>query len=1267
MSNSLTLGKKALTLVVVSATILWTLGVAAFAVPQTASAAAPGSVIKGTSLSTVYYYGTDGQRYTFPNSKTYFTWYEDFAGVMTISDSELAAIPLAGNVVYRPGSRWVKIQSDPKTYAVTPNGSLRWIESEAVAVGLGGSAWNTLIDDVAEVFFVDYTVGSSLMTAAAYEGMYATMGGNNYVVVGGEKRMVTAAGSSANRVQARFYLTSGSDLLSSLTAGADVTSKLNVLADPAQLGDSDVTPVAGGLTVSLASSTPAATTIADGASQVRFMNFNLTANGGDATVTSLTVKMAGLGVTGNISSLYLFDGNTRLTNARTVNSTTRQAIFGGLTLKVTNGETRMITVVGDMTNGVTGGDTIQFQLEGASGVVSNATVGGSFPVTGNVMTTSATDVGLVTIADTGSLSNPSVGEVAKIANFRLTANSTEGFKLHRLRMEVDRAADHSMFELRQNNVKLADGVVSGTYVDFNLVTPFEIAQGNNREFDVYAKVGGENAEIIKVRVEETTDLYAVGLKYGFGIRVTNNFGAALATTCTGDGTNYDCTTIQAGQLTFAFNGPTTGDIAENKVGVVVWEGTITAENMVEVRALEFDVNPSAGATSDLCSDACGTASSTHNYQNWRLVNKTTGSTISGPYDMTINTTEVDAATGGIGTISMTDDFTIPAGESWDVQVLTDVQDDASFDEITAGDALVVALDSSETSARDSDNNTMTVGTDIIPSSDLTGNSQTVRTSSLSVSIASNPASATYVRGTSNVDIAGFAFAAGTASEVTVSAVTFKGVMDADGGPSAAGDLTVQNAVSSCSIYDGSTGALIDGPESFGTGTAADITFSGFTWEIPAASTYRMVVRCNLANLAVSGAADSLYLEIDEDDDVTTVDGDGNSIAETTGGTVISSSNEVNDDGATVFQTIANAGTITTAVDGDSPNSTIVLGNSTGVTVSKFKFTSSNEAFTVDRLAVSNTGGSDVAVSSVELHYQNQAGEDKVATGFLTSNVYTFEGLTFYVPKDDDAVLTVKINTGDVTASNSASGDVVGIDLDIDTTGDDQFRAVGMGSGATLDDDDAGADRAGNDMEIRKTKPTISLASGSPSGAAIVGLIEVLRFNVTADSRGDVTVNEFTFEVNATDNVPTGWDECDTGDIEAADIYLYDSSDLSDDLALDGDITLAQTSGAACGAGSDLRWINIDFTTAEEVAAGTTKTYILKMNVNNTTSPSAVQDDSLRVDFPDENAHDAASTTDYDVIAWSDSNTSGTDGDDDGGSIDGEYIKNLPIIGGSLIF
>ena len=78
MVNESTLGQRVFTLAVVAMTILWTLGASAVA-PLTASAASSGDLIRGTSFSTVYYYGSDGMRYTFPNEKSYFSWYTDFS------------------------------------------------------------------------------------------------------------------------------------------------------------------------------------------------------------------------------------------------------------------------------------------------------------------------------------------------------------------------------------------------------------------------------------------------------------------------------------------------------------------------------------------------------------------------------------------------------------------------------------------------------------------------------------------------------------------------------------------------------------------------------------------------------------------------------------------------------------------------------------------------------------------------------------------------------------------------------------------------------------------------------------------------------------------------------------------------------------------------------------------------------------------------------------------------------------------------------------
>jgi hypothetical protein len=129
--------------------------------PVSNSNCTAGTLIKG-SLAAVYYCGADGKRYVFVNDKAYFTWYKDFSGVMKISDSALAAITLGGNVTYRPGTRMIKIQSDPRVYAVARDGVLRVIPNEATAAALFGPQWNKMIDDLPDSFFVNYTVGTPL-------------------------------------------------------------------------------------------------------------------------------------------------------------------------------------------------------------------------------------------------------------------------------------------------------------------------------------------------------------------------------------------------------------------------------------------------------------------------------------------------------------------------------------------------------------------------------------------------------------------------------------------------------------------------------------------------------------------------------------------------------------------------------------------------------------------------------------------------------------------------------------------------------------------------------------------------------------------------------------------------------------------------------------------------------------------------------------------------------------------------------------------------
>lgn len=127
-----------------------------------------GDLIRGETRNAVYYYGADGFRYVFGNDKVYFTWYENFDSVKWLTDADLGTIQIGGNVTYRPGTRMVKINSDPKTYAVGRGGTLRWVTSEAVAVGMYGSNWNSQIDDVPDSFFSNYKAGADLTDASQF-------------------------------------------------------------------------------------------------------------------------------------------------------------------------------------------------------------------------------------------------------------------------------------------------------------------------------------------------------------------------------------------------------------------------------------------------------------------------------------------------------------------------------------------------------------------------------------------------------------------------------------------------------------------------------------------------------------------------------------------------------------------------------------------------------------------------------------------------------------------------------------------------------------------------------------------------------------------------------------------------------------------------------------------------------------------------------------------------------------------------------------------
>lgn len=149
--------------------------VALIAAPLTAfgnvasvQAASINTAVRGESQQTVYWYANDGKRYVFPNAATYFTWFTGFDNVQNISDSELFAIPLGGNVTYRPGAKLVKINTDPKVYAVARGGVLRHVTSESLASQLYGFDWPSKVQDIPVEYFANYSVGSPIYNVSDF-------------------------------------------------------------------------------------------------------------------------------------------------------------------------------------------------------------------------------------------------------------------------------------------------------------------------------------------------------------------------------------------------------------------------------------------------------------------------------------------------------------------------------------------------------------------------------------------------------------------------------------------------------------------------------------------------------------------------------------------------------------------------------------------------------------------------------------------------------------------------------------------------------------------------------------------------------------------------------------------------------------------------------------------------------------------------------------------------------------------------------------------
>jgi hypothetical protein len=1101
--------KNAFTTTVAAATIAWSIGLAAM--PLAAKAADYNGQLVKASLPAVYYVGMDGKRYVFPNEKTYKTWYADFSGVMTITDAELASMAIGGNVTYKPGVRMVKITTDPKVYAVGADGTLHWVSTEAAATALYGASWNQMIDDVPDAFFTNYKIGMDITTAADFDPAAAAAAASSISV---DKGLSGHAGDGSLSV---------------------------MLSSPAAMGG----------------------TLPGGATGVEMLKFEVKNMGSSAmTLDSATIKRSGPGVAGDWAWVYMYEGNHRLTTGRTINATTHEVVFGGLNLILNAGESKHLMVIGDVAAAPGAGNVHNITLESvtASGVSASGV-----PVMGPNFTMAGATVGNVNVEVSSTPSNPKAGEMGvKVASFKLSETGAPGEDVHVHKVALYYTGTLSSDKLSNlvlkqsgNTLATASGVSDKDILTFILPTPFALDKGASRTFDVYGDISGEarSTDNIKFYLDQPSDILAIGQSYGWGASVNVGVGALTVY----NATNAPTLTIQSGQLTLSFNGPSSTEVARDAEDVEIFNVTMAAQSNLEVRNTDFACTRGAGL---LVADIADV----------KLIDTATGAIVAGPM------TYADAMT-------FTESFYLSAGQARTLKLTVDVENTAPD-----GGTLVCNLGTYASGAdvRNLDNSQYLVTADFVPSAAIGGNPMTVRVASLALSGSSTPVSQNYIIGAQGVGLLGFNLKANDASDLKVTQIVLDGYYDAnqDGVFTAAaeGGTNVSDVVLSAKLMNGATQVGdIESPNV----ASGQITFDNLNLMVPKSSTLTLQLVANL-NSSLATVPDALSFDIALVGNVSAEDKDGNPL---TAGQKTGAAFNADPLGATnppVTMTVLAAGTLNVerAPDDTESEAGLVVGGASNVVLGKFKFTAIDEELKLTKSRVSVAGASVNGVASLSLYDGSTLVGGPVNIDG-TGNAY-FTGMNFVIPKDGSKVLTVKGNLNSVGASGATTGIDIAVTLQDGYQGaaiDNNFEARGTSAGSSTVIQEFGAPLADNDIAgrtkvLRKTKPTVSLVT-LPSSVLSTGSQTIMRFTIAADAAGDVAVKHLRLDISKTAN-PTLAISADSNLRRVGD-----SSNLAGSAAITGALSAA---GAATGT------LDILLTNEEVISAGTARTYDVRLTV-----------------------------------------------------------------------
>lgn len=864
----------------------------------------------------------------------------------------------------------------------------------------------------------------------------------------------------------------------------------------------------GPIAVSLAYTNPAPGTLVTGQATADLAHFNFTGTG---TVTALTLQRIGVSADTTPSNIYLFDGATRLTDAASVTNTGLVTFANPAGLFV-GGKT--ISVKSDiLTN--TSGQTLGMKLVSytVDGVATAANISGNIH---NIASATLAAVSAGTVTPSGATINPAAAVTLWQSTLTVSQRDVLMKRLALRQVGSAPASAFQNFKLYVNGVQVgtATGLDINGYVTFDLTSAPATLVAGSRVVRVDADVVSGASRTVQLSLRQAADVDFVDSSFGVNITPTSTPWTGSASTISG---------TSGGSLTVEkdVTSPSTNlTLSGTDVNLGTFKLTAYGES-IKVETL------TAGFTYTDTSAGGNTAT----LRNGRLL-------ING---VQYGSTATILAAG----TSFTTNYTVVPGTPVLVEVHADVYDNDGTLAIEAADTIVATLKTGSSNATRVDS----MGSFNVPSADVSGNTLTVATTSITLSKNGTYANQTTVLPATNFKIGSWNLTGSSVEDVLLTTLSF----DADevvGTEFDEGDMTNMYVV----VKSGST--TVAQPSPLGTVSAADNNFS-INYTLPKNGSVTIELFANLSDDGLDSAidaADSFKTDL-------TI----------TGTSLVSGQSVTATSADTDGQTIAyGSASITVTKDASTPVAAIVYDNQE-VTTAALKFAAVTSGYNVTDLTF--TVDSTTVANTVNLY----DGSTLLASQAGGVSPLTFSGLAWNIPANTNKVLTVKLVLGEV--SDSGAGSTNGAALLTTLT---SFTATSTSTGVSA----AGTitSGAGNVAYVYAAVPSLENVSLSST-------------NVTAGT------NVFAKYKVTSNGGPTAWEKtiftiarATTGAAVANTFTLWDENNTQ--VAGTATLTDAGTADNDCADALDTS-CTVTFVATTEQQVSTSKTYSLKGSVSGT--------------------------------------------------------------------